>query len=147
MMNSTKLWNRIDTIFMKSENSKISDLHRLLLNLLERIDWKKRDEYVTSWNLSICYSWKKIKKSCKSKKYKISALTWIEKFELPDVSYTVSDIQVYFNYIIKKTWNCYLQFSNKNICKSNTKRNNIWNIGRILSWTFNDWNGEITWKH
>ena len=28
--------------------------------------------------------------------------TWNEKFELPDGSYSVSDIQDYFEYIIKK---------------------------------------------
>ena len=32
----------------------------------------------------------------------MSAPTWIDKFKLPDVSYFVSDIQDYFQYIIKK---------------------------------------------
>ena len=32
-MNSVKLKNRMDTIFMNSENSKTSDPRRLLLNL------------------------------------------------------------------------------------------------------------------
>ena len=45
---------------------------------------------------------KKIKKSYKNNKFKISAPIWNEKFELPDVSYSVSDIQDYFNYILKK---------------------------------------------
>ena len=39
--------------------------------------------------------------SCKNNKFKISALTWNEEFELPDGSYAVSDIQEYFRYILK----------------------------------------------
>ena len=35
-------------------------------------------------------------------KFKISAPLWNDKFELPDGSYTVSDIQDYFEYILKK---------------------------------------------
>ena len=45
---------------------------------------------------------KYIKKSYKNNKFKISAPTWNEKFELPDGSYSVSDIQDYFEYILKK---------------------------------------------
>ena len=42
------------------------------------------------------------KKSYKNNKFKISALTWNGGFELPDGSYSVSDIQDYFKYIFKK---------------------------------------------
>ena len=35
-------------------------------------------------------------------KFKISAPLWNDKFELPDGSYSVSDIQDYFEYILKK---------------------------------------------
>ena len=45
---------------------------------------------------------KKFKKSYKNNKFKISALTWNEEFELPDGSYSVSDIQYHFKYILKK---------------------------------------------
>ena len=47
------------------------------------------------------------KKSYKNNKFKISALTWNGEFELPDGSYSVSDIQDYFKYIFKKTWDSY----------------------------------------
>ena len=40
------------------------------------------------------------KKSYKNNKFKISASTWNEEFELPDGSYSVSDIQDYFEYIL-----------------------------------------------
>ena len=53
-------------------------------------------------NLSIHYAWKNIKKSYKNNKFKISAPTWNEEFELPDGSYSISDIQDYFEYILKK---------------------------------------------
>ena len=43
-----------------------------------------------------------MEKSYKNSKFKISALTQIEEFYLPDGSYSVSDIQDYFEYILKK---------------------------------------------
>ena len=53
--------------------------------------------------LSIYYTWKNIKKSYKDNKFKKSAPTWNEDFELPDGSYYVSDIQDLFEYMLK-TW-------------------------------------------
>ena len=52
--------------------------------------------------LSIYYTWKNIKKLYKNNKFKISAPTWNEEFELPDGSFSISDIQDYFEYIFKK---------------------------------------------
>ena len=66
----------MDTIFMNSENSKTSDPHRLLLNLTDKIDLRKKDKYIALSNLNIHYIWKNIKKSYKSSKFKISAPTW-----------------------------------------------------------------------
>ena len=53
-------------------------------------------------NLSIYYMWKNTKSSYNKKKFKISAPTWNDKFELPYGSYSVSDIQDYFEYILKR---------------------------------------------
>ena len=91
---------------MNSENSKTSDLHRLLLNLSNKTNLKRSDKYIASSNLSIYYIWKNIiqKKSYKNNKFKISAPTWNNKFELPGGPYSVSDIQDYFEFIFKKTW-------------------------------------------
>ena len=83
MMNSIKLWIGTDTIFINSKNSKTSDPHRLLLTLSEKMNLKRSEEYVALSNLSIYYTWKNIKKSCKNNKFKISAPTWNEEFELP----------------------------------------------------------------
>ena len=52
-------------------------------------------------SLSIYSTWKKIKMSYKNNKFKISAPTWNEEFELTDGSYSVSDIQEHFKYILK----------------------------------------------
>ena len=54
------------------------------------------------WNLSIYYTRKNIKSSYNNNKFKISAPTWKDKFELSDGSYSVSDIQDYFEYILEK---------------------------------------------
>ena len=87
------------TIFMNSENNKTSYPHRLLLNLSDKIDLKRSDKYVASSNISIFYTRKNIKESYKNNKFKISAPTWNDKFELLGGSYSVSDIQDYFDYI------------------------------------------------
>ena len=86
---------------MNSENSKTSDLHGLLLNLTDKKNLKRRDKCVALSNLSIYYAWKKIKKSYKNNKFKISAPTWNEEFELPDGN-SVSDFKDYFEHIFKK---------------------------------------------
>ena len=44
----------------------------------------------------------KYKKSCKNNKFKISAPTWNGELELPDATYSLSDIQDYFEYVLKK---------------------------------------------
>ena len=53
-------------------------------------------------NLSIYYTQKNIKSKYKSNKFKISAPTWNDFFDLPDGSYSIADIQDYFEFIIKK---------------------------------------------
>ena len=88
---------------MNSENSGTSDPHRLLLNLTDKINLKRSDEYDALSNLNICYMWKKVKKSYKNNEFKISAPTWNEKFGLLDGSYSISDIRDYFKYIFKNT--------------------------------------------
>ena len=91
----------MNTIFMNSENSKTSDPHRLLLNLTDKINLSRSDKYVALSNLSIYYTWKNIKKSYKNNNFKTLDPTWNEEFELPDGSYSVSDIQDYFKCILK----------------------------------------------
>ena len=53
-------------------------------------------------NLSIYYTWKNIKTKYNNNRFKSSALTWNDTFHLPDGSYSIADIQDYFEFIIKK---------------------------------------------
>ena len=92
----------MDTIFMSSNNSKTPGPHRLLLNFSDKINLKRKNKYVVLLNLRIFYTWKNIKKRYKNNKFKESAPAWNEEFELPNGSYSVSDIQDCFEYIIKK---------------------------------------------
>ena len=82
----------MDIISMNSKNSKTSDPHRLLDNLTDKIDVKRKYKYIALSNLSIYYTWKNVKKSYKNNKFKILAPTWNEEFELPDGSDSISDI-------------------------------------------------------
>ena len=61
-----------------------------------------QNKHVAPQNLSIYYTWKNVRKQCKNNKPKIIVPTWNDDFELPDGSYSVSDIQDYIKYINKK---------------------------------------------
>ena len=76
----------IITIFMNSEKSKTSDPHRLLL--------KRSDNYIALSNLSIYYTLKNVKKSCKNNKFKISSPTWNKKlnYQMDDILYQIFKI-------------------------------------------------------
>ena len=88
------------TIFINSTNRKTSSCHRVLLNLSDKINLKWSYKYVTLSNFSNFFKWKNIRMLYKNNKFKIPP-TWNEEFELPDGSYSTSDIQDYFEYIIK----------------------------------------------
>ena len=92
----------MDTIFMNSENSKTSEHNVLVLKPTDKLDLRRGQKTVALSNLSIYYTWKNVKSSYNNNKFKISAPTWREEFKLPDGSYSVSDIQDYFQYILKK---------------------------------------------
>ena len=87
---------------MNSEKSKTPDPHRLLLNLTDKIGLRTKNKQIPLSNLSSYYTWKNIKKLCQNNKFRISAPTWNEEFELPDGSYSISDIQDYLEYILTK---------------------------------------------
>ena len=92
----------MDTIFMNSENSRTSEHHVLVLKLTDKLDLRRGQKTVALSKLSIYYTSKNIKSLYNNNKFKISAPTWNEEFELPDGSYSISDIQDYFEYILKK---------------------------------------------
>ena len=91
----------MDTIFMNS-NSKASKPHILKLKLISKLDLRSGEKLIALPNLSVYYTWKNLKSSYNNNKFKISTPTRNEEFKLPEGSYSVSDIQDYFKYILKK---------------------------------------------
>ena len=84
---------------MNSENSKTSEIYVLILKLTDKLDLRKGGESIVLSDLSIYFTWKNIKISYNNNKLKISASTWNDKYESTDGSYSISDIQDYFEYI------------------------------------------------
>ena len=92
----------MDTIFMNSENSRTLKPYILILKLVNKLDLRIGEKVMALSNLSIYYTWKNIKSTYNNNKFKISAPTWNDEFDLPDRSYSVSDIQDYLEYTLKK---------------------------------------------
>ena len=82
----------MNTIFTNSENSKTSKTHILMLKLTNELDLRMGERIITLSNLSIYYTWKNIKSLYNNNKFKRSAPTWNNKFELSDRLYSVSNI-------------------------------------------------------
>ena len=92
----------METLFINTENSKINESHRFKLDLTDKVNLKNLKKNMALVNLSIYYTWENIKSEYNNNKFKIFAPTWNETFDLPDGSYSISDIQDYFEFIIKK---------------------------------------------
>ena len=93
---------KMETFFMNTKNSKTSEPHRFKYNLIDKLDLKNPNKNVALAILSIYYTWKNIKSIYNNNKFKISAPTLNDTFDLPDGSYNIPAIQNYFEYIIKK---------------------------------------------
>ena len=93
---------KIDAILINSKNSKTSKPHVLILNFTDKLDLRRVEKRIALSNLCIHYTWRNMKSLYNNNKFKTSAPTWNDKFELPDGSYSVSNIQDYFEYILKK---------------------------------------------
>ena len=87
-------------IFINTESSIRNESHRFRLTLADKL--KNSNKNMVWANLSIYYKWKNIKFADNNIKFKISAPTWNDEFDLGDGLYSISDIQDYFEYIIKK---------------------------------------------
>ena len=92
----------METTSMNTENSKTNEPYRFKLTLGDKLSVKDPNKNIALVNLSIYYIWKNIKSAYNNNKFKISTPTWNDEFDLPDGSYSISDIQDYFEYIIKK---------------------------------------------
>ena len=87
---------------MKLKNSKTSEPLVLMLKLTNKLGLRIGEKTIALSSLSIYCTLKNIKSSYNNNKFIISAPTWSDKFELPYGSYSLSDIQDYFEYILKK---------------------------------------------
>ena len=88
---------------MNTENSKTNESNKFIYQFTDKINLKIPNiKNIGLVNLSIYYTWKNIKSAYNKNKSKISAPTWNDEFDLPDGSYSISDIQDYFEFIIKK---------------------------------------------
>ena len=94
---------KMETFFMNTKNSKTNEPNRFKYDLIDKLDLKNPNKNMALGNLSIYYIWKNVKSTYNNNnKFKISAPTWNETFDLPEGSYNISEIQDYDEYIIKK---------------------------------------------
>ena len=88
---------------MSTESSKTNEANKFIYQLTDKLSLKTPNtKNIELVNLSIYYTWKNIKSEYNNNKFKISALTWNVKFDLSNGYYSISDIQDYFEFIIKK---------------------------------------------
>ena len=87
---------------MNTANSKTKHLNKFVCNFTDKLNLKNPNKNIALANLSIYYTWKNIKSDYNNNKFKISAPTWNDTFDVPDGSYSIAAIQNYFEYIIKK---------------------------------------------
>ena len=103
-MQSTNVYDiyKMEIFFMNTKKSKTNEQHMFKYNLIDKLDLKNPSKNMALANLSIYYTWKNIKSIYNNNKFKISAPTWNDTFDLPDGSYNIPAIQNYFEYVIKK---------------------------------------------
>ena len=90
----------MEAIFVNTENSKTNQSQRFRLDLSDKLNLKNPNMALV--NLSIYYTWKNVKSEYNNNKFKISTPPLNETFDLPDGSYTIDDIQDYFEFIMTK---------------------------------------------
>ena len=83
---------------MNTLNSKTNESNKFIYQFTHKINLKNPNKHMALANLSIYYTWKNIKSEYKNNKFKIFAPIYNNEFNLPDRSYSLSDIQEYFEY-------------------------------------------------
>ena len=100
------------------------------MDLTDKLNLKNPNKNTALANLSIYYTWENIKSKYNNNKFKISASTWHDTFDLPDGSYSIGNIQDYIEFIIKKhetlTENPPVQIYPKKNQKQNCFQNKSW---------------------
>ena len=83
-------------------NSKTKHSNKFVYNFTDKLNLKNPNKNIALANLSIYYTWKNVKSDYNNNKFKISAPTWNDTFDVPDGSYSIVALQNYFEYITKK---------------------------------------------
>ena len=91
----------MQTIFTNTEDSRTSQSNNFFYEFTDKLNLKDPNKNIALANLSIYYTWKNIESAYNNKKFKLSVPAWNDEFNLPNGSYSISDIQDYFEYIIK----------------------------------------------
>ena len=76
---------------MNTLNNKTNESNKFMYQFTDNLNLKNPNKNMALANLSIYYTWKNIKSEYNNNKFKISAPTWNDTFDLPDGSYSVSD--------------------------------------------------------
>ena len=88
---------------MNTANSKTKHSNKFVYNFTDKLNLKNPNKNIGIANLSIYYTWKNVKLDYNNNKFKISSPTWNDTFDVPNGSYSIADLQIYFEYIIKNT--------------------------------------------
>ena len=83
---------------MNTLNSKTNESNKLLYQFTDKLNLKNPNKNMTLSDVSIYYAWKNINSEYNKNKFKISAPTWNDTFDLLDESYSVSDVQIILQY-------------------------------------------------
>ena len=85
----------METIFTNTENSRTNEPYRFRLSRVDKLNLKNPNKNMVLANLSIYYTWKNIKSPYNNNKFKVSAPTWNDTFDLLDGPYSIADIPDY----------------------------------------------------
>ena len=91
----------METIILNTENSTTNESNNFFDEFTDKVTLKNPNKNISLANLSIYYLWENIKSAYNNNKFKISAPAWNDEVNLPHESYSISDIQDYFEHIIK----------------------------------------------
>ena len=91
----------METIFINRENGKTNETKSFRYNFTNKLNLKNPNTNIAVANLSIYYTWKKVRSEYRNNKFKIHPPTYSETFDLPDRNYLISEIQDYFEFIVK----------------------------------------------
>ena len=100
---------------MNTANSKTKNSSKFVYNFTDKLNLKNPNKNIALANLSICYTWKNAKLDYNNSKFKISAPTWSDTFDVPDGSYSIAALQKFFECIVK----IHETIASVNLCKRN----------------------------